>query len=334
MMTVIALCLVIGYLKHTDIYAAAQEFDGGNVTEANYYAMVASSEYSADGVVPVAPFGYRPGVATSTNSCQFVRGVPNNLRSHSEMKPAGLSMFYQKYTEAYGIPVVSSMYVPDDALRRACYTLRFLLAGHAVVRQSFYILSGRVAVLSRYEGTTSIPEHSNLPAWWNIRARGLGATTHAPVSSSGEENILCSDNDWYREQDIFLHEASHGVHLLGAVFAIPGWDQRLRRLFNESKSRGLWANTYSMASPEEYFAEGTQSYFNVNSYVPVPDGVRGPINDRNKLMTYDPQLYSMIREIFPCDNVYLKRCFTSRVQEDRQVLQMDCDQTAPVGPGK
>ncbi|KAK3773276.1 hypothetical protein RRG08_053661 [Elysia crispata] len=42
---------------------------------------------------------YRPGTVTETNSCQHVRDVPLNLRSASVMKPDGLDIFYQKYTE-------------------------------------------------------------------------------------------------------------------------------------------------------------------------------------------------------------------------------------------
>ena len=48
----------------------------------------------------------RPGQPTTSNSCGSVRGVPGELRSANVMKPSGLSSFYQKYTEAYGIPVL------------------------------------------------------------------------------------------------------------------------------------------------------------------------------------------------------------------------------------
>ena len=50
--------------------------------------------------------GGRPGSATDTHSCGQVRGVPSNLRSRTHMYPHGLGNFYQKYTEAYGIPVI------------------------------------------------------------------------------------------------------------------------------------------------------------------------------------------------------------------------------------
>ena len=55
-------------------------------------------------------FTARPGQATNTHSCNYVRGVPSGLRSASIMKPHGLSTFYQKYTEAYGIPILCKIW--------------------------------------------------------------------------------------------------------------------------------------------------------------------------------------------------------------------------------
>ncbi|GFS24246.1 secreted ShK toxin domain containing protein [Elysia marginata] len=137
-----------------------------------------------------SPF-YRPGSPTKTNSCQHVRGVPKELRSKQNIGPDGIHDFYQKYTEAYGIPVLSSSQVPDDALRRACYILRFLLAGHSQVRKWFYRWGGRVAVMGEHEVTLDIPEHSHLNESANERARGLGGTVDGPICTGGEENVLC-----------------------------------------------------------------------------------------------------------------------------------------------
>ena len=100
------------------------------------------------------------------------------------MAPDGLTAHYQKYTETYGIPVVSSGIVPDDALKRACYVLRFMLADHSGVREWFYRKHGRVGVMAETEVTTDIPEHSWLePTFWDERARGLGATEAWPIST-------------------------------------------------------------------------------------------------------------------------------------------------------
>ena len=55
-----------------------------------------------------------------------------------------------------------------------------------------------------------------------------------------------------------------------------------------------------------------QSYFNVNAYSNPPNGIHGTVSTRDRLRTYDPVLYQLVEEVFPCNNVYLKRCETSR----------------------
>ncbi|KAK3594407.1 hypothetical protein CHS0354_034140 [Potamilus streckersoni] len=276
---------------------------------------------------------YLAGHSTITHSCGHVQSVPSSLRSASGIGPNGLSNFYQKYTEAYGIPVVASERVSDGALKRACYVLRFLLADHSGVREWFYKMSGRVAVVGTNEGTTDIPEHHFLDDSWNARARGLGATEQAPVSSGGEENLLCLTNDRYRPEDIFLHELSHAVHILGAKYAISGWDSRLQQVYNHAKSSGLWSSTYALTNYVEYFAEGAQSFFNCNDYAHPPNGIHNEINTHDKLRQYDPQLFHLISEVFPCGNTYLKRCESNRDKENAQVLRMNCDHHTGSGTG-
>lgn len=70
---------------------------------------------------------------------------------------------------------IGSRNVSDDALKRACYVVRFLLADNQGVRESYYKLSGRVAIMASHEVTTSIPEHRSVvfldhPCWRNWRA--------------------------------------------------------------------------------------------------------------------------------------------------------------------
>ena len=56
---------------------------------------------------PPANYGAgRQGSATNTHSCSRIRAVPSHLRSATHMWPHGLGQFYQKYTEAYGIPIL------------------------------------------------------------------------------------------------------------------------------------------------------------------------------------------------------------------------------------
>lgn len=150
--------------------------------------------------------------------CQKITGIPQALRRYD------LSMFYRKYTHAYGIPVISSQRVSDRALQRACYVVRFMLADRKDIRDAIYDHYGRVGVIGVNEETTDIPEHSWLDPWWNWRARGLGGTLGTPISTVGEENLLCLNpaKDRYFREDIFVHEFSHAIHEVGKLFSFAG----------------------------------------------------------------------------------------------------------------
>lgn len=159
--------------------------------------------------------------------------------------------FYQKYAHAYGVPIISSNRVDNRAIQRACYVVRFALADRKDIRDRLHDRYGRAGVIAESERTTDIPEHSYLPDWWNRRARGLGATLDKPISTGGEENILCRPSDRYygggRGEDIFLHEFAHAVHNLGLTRSM---DRRIGALYRQRKygRDQRWRNTYYMST--------------------------------------------------------------------------------------
>ena len=63
---------------------------------------------------------------------------------------------------------------------------------------------------------------------------------------------------------------------------------------------------------------GVQSYFEVNNYSPTPNGIHGPTNTRAKLQRYDPALYNLVREVFPCGNRIHKRCDAKKGESNTQ----------------
>ena len=112
------------------------------------------------------------------------------------------------------------------------------------------------------ELTTHIPEHRFLdPNFWNERARGLGGTLHLPLTTGAEENVLCLPSDRYKDQDILLHEFAHGVNLVSAESVDRGFKARMQSAYSSALRRGLWARTYAATNPVEYFAIGTQAFF-------------------------------------------------------------------------
>ena len=86
-----------------------------------------------------------------------------------------------------------------------------------------------------------------------LACTGLGGTQGNPITTGAEENVLCAPPDRYGNEDILLHELAHGVHLLGARYAISGWHDRLQEAYNSAQTSGLWENTYAMSTFKEYF---------------------------------------------------------------------------------
>ena len=222
--------------------------------------------------------------------------------------PAELELdpFYKKYMNVNGIHVISSWRVPDSCYYAAYVTIKALTDMlPEEVLESMTSRNTRIGIMARYEGTTDIPEHAYLAndtsMNWDLRARGLGGTVELPLTTCAEENILAYQIDKYHAEDILIHEFAHTIHIVGIEPITPGFNDRLLTLMNDAISKGKWRNTYTITDIYEYWAEGVQSWFNVNAEVDTDDGdgKHNKINTREELRIYDPGLYQIISEYFP-----------------------------------
>ncbi|KAK7444587.1 hypothetical protein BaRGS_00040409 [Batillaria attramentaria] len=210
----------------------------------------------------------------------------------------------------------------SEALKRACYLVRFLLADHAPVRQH--------GVPSVWTDSPSLARGRRPSPSRNMRPMGQPAVPPgAPLfgfPSAPRQALTCCaiKATSHTPESIALHEMAHMLHRLGAEFAIDGWNDRLKASYTSAKANGLWSNTYAQKDYIEYFAEGVQSYFDDNWRVEKADGHHNNISTRKQLMNYDPQLHGVIDELFPCKNTLLARCSSTREEEQNQILKMDC----------
>ena len=220
--------------------------------------------------------------------------------------------FYKKYVDVNGIPLISSWRVPDSAFvaaHRTLYAMTSMLP--EAVLDSMVGRGTRVAIMARYEGTTDIPEHHYLindtALNWDLRARGLGGDLELPLTSCAEENVLAYQIDKYHAEDILIHEFAHSVHLIGLMLAVPDFDARLKKCYENAKTSGILDGTYRITDKEEYFAEGVQDWFNVNAEMPKPDGKHNWCNTREELQEYDPDLYNLLAEYFPKTSLQISK---------------------------
>lgn len=225
--------------------------------------------------------------------------------------PAELKLdpFYKKYVDAQGIPVISSDKVPDAALLSVMNMANAMLGKVPEVRKKMISNKARVGIMSKDEVTTDIPEHAFLAndpnTDWNKRARGLGGTVGVPITTCAEENVLCYILDPYRNEDIFVHEFAHAIHLMGILFVDTEFEDRLRTAFDQAKVSGKWVRTYAGTNIQEYWAEGVQSWFNCAAQANPPNGIYNFVNTRAELKDYDRGLYELVREWLPEDITYI-----------------------------
>jgi len=221
----------------------------------------------------------------------------------------GLDPFYKKYIDAKGIPVISSGKVPDEALLSVMNMANTMLDKNPDVRQKMISYHARIGIMGKEEVTTDIPEHAFLAndpnTDWNKRARGLGGTIAVPITTCAEENVLCYQVDPYRNEDIFVHEFAHAVHLMGIRYVDTAFDTKLQGAFDLAKAAGKWARTYAGTNTEEYWAEAVQCWFNCAAEADPPNGVYNYVNTRAELKNYDPELYDLVKTWLPGEENFI-----------------------------
>ncbi len=208
-----------------------------------------------------------------------------------------LDPFYEQWIDVEGLPIVASAMVNPYAVKEAAWLIRQMVGHRQDILQALAQNNVRFAVMAYSELTTQIPEHSDLQPdyYWDRRARGLGSTPTRPAVSCGEENLLNYTGDPYSTENILVHEFAHAIHQMGLNTVDPGFDARLETMFNAAKEKGLWKDTYAITNKAEYWAEGTQSWFDTNR---ANDDQHNHVDTRDKLKEYDPALATLLTEIF------------------------------------
>jgi len=223
----------------------------------------------------------------------------------------GLDPFYERYVDAGGVPIVGSARVPDAAFRVALHVLENMLRDRPCYREALRRTGVRVALLAPGEESTDVPEFADLnEAWpgtdWGERARGLGANYSRPVVMAPAENLSRELGDAYEGESVLVHEFAHTLLNISVaeLAAGPWFRARMERQYQRAVRAGLWEDTYAQSHPDEYWAEGVQSWVGHRLSAEVPDGVRGPVDTRAELWAYDPALASLIAEVVPAHEWY------------------------------
>ncbi len=208
-----------------------------------------------------------------------------------------LTDFYGQCVYAGDLPVVASPRVEPTALLEARFLITKMIGHRPELLTALADNDVRFTVMAHDEWTTDVPEHADLrPArYWDRRARGLGASAARPSVSCGEENLLAFPGDPYAAENILIHEFAHAIHLMGLSSTDPSFGARLSTAYRSAMDEGLWKGTYAASNPQEYWAEGVQSYFDTNR---ENDHDHGKVDTREELILHDLALFELCAEVF------------------------------------
>jgi hypothetical protein len=278
-------------LKHTPVVTR-------NVLTTTGLAAVllcAADAVFAEGSPAAAPVYTRIAKPDQAQPPEVIRVEPisDALRNKYKLDP-----FYQKVAVIDGIPIIGSKSVSDYALLECAWIFDHMLDGRDKIKAALVDGKVRIGVIAATEYTMDIPENQRprmiaRGAYHDRRSRGLGGEHY---TTCAEENLLSLHGDPYRPENIMIHEFAHTIASNLRRVDRDWWD-RLARLYDQAMADGLWANSYAATDIQEYWAEGTQSWFDCNT--PRDDGrVHNGIWNRAKLKEYDPRLAEFLTETF------------------------------------
>ncbi len=229
----------------------------------------------------------------------------------------GADAFYTKYLDAAGIPILASARAPDEALGAARDIVTGMLAHRPDLARRLVAQGYRVAVMAPDEATTDLPEQRGWTRptaadprltrcerkhyderigrltdrqYWDARARGMAG----PLTSAGAENLLAGPGDRYHGENIFVHEFAHDV--LAAIRAVDVvLYARIEQAYAKALKQGRWKDEYASTTVDEYWAVGTQFWFNSGRIV-VFDRVH--ILSDADLTRYDPALAATLHAAY------------------------------------
>ncbi|MFK7926105.1 MAG: hypothetical protein AB8H47_29425 [Bacteroidia bacterium] len=217
----------------------------------------------------------------------------------------GLDPFYIKYLDADGIPIFTGIEVPEFAIQRVKTNVAKMMAGEESMKRRLIDNYVRIVIIALIEPMDTIPELADQN--WSEEQRSRVGDTELAIMVIPEENVLCFPNDPSMGEDVFVR--TFALTMLNTAIPLiePTFVDSLNAQYQRVLQTGIWENTLAAQSPEDYFAEGVQTWFNVNLEADPADGKHNLVDNRIELAAYDPGLYALVSRFF-ADDVELDSC--------------------------
>jgi hypothetical protein len=192
--------------------------------------------------------------------------------------------FYASCVNAEGIPIAGAPGVDQAALEGAQNVVLSMLACRPDVLERL----DEIGRLSIYDGPQSNQSLRGLPEFVTAEEGGFTG------SLGGASLLFVAGVD--EDLRILEHEFAHLIEKALDDEEVA----TINLLHTAAREQGLWANTYAISNPREYFAELSQVYLGRNFDEPTPPGpfAENGVNGVEELRAYDPAAYEFLATIY------------------------------------
>lgn len=241
--------------------------------------------------------------ATTTTSTTTTTLPPNECDPEPVSGVDEAGIFAQGCT-VLGIDVVASAEVDPAALEAAAERFHGMLAALPAYVDHLLGAGIRIAVIGAEERITDLPPFADLyelyPGTdWRRAGRSFAATDLLPWVAGAEENLLCSEDDRYEGEDMFVRELARTIRDFPIGSLDPAVDSTIEQIYSRAVIvAGLWDETLAENNSDTYWMEGVQSYFDGNVEADPADGEHNAVDTRDELRSYDPVLAATIESVF------------------------------------
>ena len=206
-----------------------------------------------------------------------------------------------------GIPLKASEEVPTDALDAQADRMFHMLEYRPDLVAAILETGVEGRVVAEDVRIDRIAEFDRLydlyPGTdWRRAGRGFPGTADIPFFAGAEENLLCYDEDFYGGEDHFVRTFALTIRRFGLDIVDPATASAIDRAYGQAIAAGLWENTLAEINRDEYWMEGSQSFFDANIEDNSPDrepnSSHNHVNTRDELREYDPTLYAIAAAVY------------------------------------
>jgi hypothetical protein len=279
--------------------AGCQSASGDDASTTATFAPMSTTTTAGEPLTTEAP--------PTTNASTTVTTTTTTMVPEPECKVGTVGTdedFYRMTCEQSGITIAAADSITPDALEAAADRISALLAARPDLAAAVAASIDQVAIIGRDQRITALPEFEELYSThpgtdWNRLGRSFPGTEEIPVAAGAEENLLCLESDRYEGEDMFVRDFGWTIRRFGIASVDPSLDRSIEDSYIRAIAADLWRNTVAEVNSDQYWAEGVQSFFDVNNEEKdEKDQIHNQIDTRDELRTYDPLLYELLVETF------------------------------------